>query len=430
MILDDLRADADAILRAAVHAVDAFPLTAAALAADPPFPDRSAVRLIAAGKAAWPMAQAACDALGRRTAAGLIAGPRGSGEQPERIAWIDAAHPLPDADSLRAAHHAMALATEARAAGEPVLLLLSGGASAMLAAPADGITLDDKRRVTQALMEAGADIAQVNCVRKHLSAIKGGQLGARAGECLTLAISDVHAPPDDPAIIGSGPTAADPTTFADALGVIDTLGCAVPDAVRAHLRQGIVGTIPETPKPGDPRLARCTWKVIANRATAMAGAAQEARRRGYVVRVLAPATSGEARVTGRRFAELALTTLPLAGPVCVIASGETTVTVTGRGKGGRNQEFVLGAAAQLSASRPLALVASLGTDGIDGPTDASGALAWSTTVGRAATLGMDLEDALARNDAYPLLDRLGQLIKCGPTLTNVGDVHILLTIRQ
>lgn len=431
--MDELGTDAVAILRRAVEAVDPYSLTAAALGPGLAFPrssSSSSICLIAAGKAAWPMTLAACAALGTRVVAGMSVGPRGPGELPTQIQWMDGAHPFPDDRSARAGARALELAGEASAGSTPVLLLLSGGASAMLAAPAPGITIEDKRRTADALMKAGADIAQLNCVRKHLSAVKGGRLGARAGECLTLAISDVHAPPDDPATIASGPAAADPTTFHDALQVLDTTRCEVPDAVRAHLHRGADGRIPETLKPGDPRLAHCVSTIIGNRFTAMEGAAREARRRGYVVRIVHAATRGEARTSGRLFAELGLATPPVAGPMCVIASGETTVRVRGDGKGGRNQEFVLGAASPLAASRQTALVASLGTDGVDGPTDAAGAVASSTTAGRAAALGFDLDDVLNRNDAYPLLDRLGHLIKWGPTLTNVGDVHILLTIRS
>ena len=300
----------------------------------------------------------------------------------------------------------------------------------MLAAPAPGMSIDDKRHVTQALLRAGADIEQLNCVRKHLSAIKGGRLAAAAGRCRTLAISDVHTPEDDPAVIGSGPTTADNTTYRDALSVLDRLQCAVPHTVRSHLRRGAMGELAETPKPGDARLARSSYRVIANRRTAMDGAALAARRLGYAVRVVDTPTGGEARDAGRQLVQNARATPPIGGATCLIASGETTVTVKGDGKGGRNQEFVLAAAGSLAMGPELMLLASVGTDGIDGPTDAAGAIASSTTNARLAALGIDVEDVLARNDSYTALDRLDDLIRWGATLTNVGDLHIMLTMRE
>lgn len=375
------------------------------------------------------MAQSACAVLGERIVDGVATGVRGSGELRSEIEWIDGTHPLPDWRSVRSASRAMTIAGQARAADRELLVLLSGGASAMLAAPAHGISLDDKREVTGALLRAGADIQQLNCVRKHLSLIKGGRLAAAAGRCRTLAISDVHVPEDDSATIGSGPTTADPTTYEHAIGVLTQLQCVVPRAVRTHLERGAAGKIEETPKPGDSSLARSQYKVIANRRTAMKGAAREARRRGYVVRVIDAPTRGEARDAGRRLVEIARATQSGAGPMCLIASGETTVTVKGSGRGGRNQEFVLGAAEPLSRGWDLALLASVGTDGVDGPTDASGAIASPATMARLAARGIDLRDVLARNDSYPVLDGLDDLVRWGPTLTNVGDVHILLTMR-
>jgi glycerate-2-kinase len=335
---------------------------------------------------------------------------------------------LPDGNSVQAAARALELAVRTTADG--LLVLLSGGGSAMLAAPADGLSLDDKRSAIDALLRSGADIVQLNCVRKHLSSIKGGRLALAAREIVTLAISDVHQPEDDPATIASGPTVADPTTYADALAVLSDVRCAVPPSVCRHLERGASGQIDETPKPGDVRLAGSTFEIVGNRRTAMEGAAREARRRGYLVRIIDPATRGEAREAGRIFAEIALATKPVAGPICLIASGEPTVRVTGSGRGGRNQEFVLGAAPALARKGELALVASIGTDGVDGPTDAAGAIAASTTVERLTVAGLRLDDVLARNDAYTALDRLGDLIKRGPTGTNVGDVHVALTMRS
>jgi len=374
------------------------------------------------------MTHAACTALGERVVDGVAVGLRGDGTLSQRITWIDGAHPLPDQRSERAALRALELASLRQGAGT-LLVLLSGGGSSMLAAPAPGLSIEDKRRATDAMLRAGADIVRLNCVRKHLSCIKGGRLGVAAGTSLTLALSDVHSPEDDPATIASGPTVADTSSYAEAIAILDQLHCDVPRAVRARLEAGRAGHVDETPKPGDARLAGSRWMLIGNRRTALAGAEREASRRGYSVRVLDAPTSGEAREAGRLFAGTALGSIDRGEATCVIASGETTVTVRGDGRGGRNQEFALGAAASLALGGRPVLAASAGTDGVDGPTDAAGGFVSSTTEARARALGIDLGAHLARNDAYAALARLGDLILWGPTLTNVGDVHVLLTMK-
>jgi glycerate-2-kinase len=346
------------------------------------------------------------------------------------IDFIGGAHPLPDTFSVRAALRALDVARSARQSGETLLVLLSGGASAMMAAPVDGITLEDKRETIAALMRAGADIRQLNCVRKHLSSVKGGRLAAAAGSALTLAISDVHDPDDDLATIGSGPTTADPTTYADALAVVDALQCEVPDRVHDHFTRGAAGMIEETPKPGDSRLRSSSCQVIASRRTAMAGATREASRRGYAVHVIERATRGEARDAGLAFAQTALAPHPKTGSMCIVASGETTVRVRGNGRGGRNQEFVLGGLRVLAGHQGTAVMASIGTDGIDGPTDAAGAIAAPTTLARMDKLGIDVERVLANNDAYAALEHVDGLVRWGPTGTNVGDLHLMLTMKE
>lgn len=371
------------------------------------------------------MVGAALDLFSDRVTRALASGPRDH-DGLAGVEHVDGEHPLPGARSVDAGLRALEIARAARRATQPLLVLLSGGASSMLAAPAEGLTLEDKRRATDVLMRAGASIGQLNCVRKHLSAIKGGRLAAAAGACVTLAVSDVHDPPDDPATIGSGPTVADPTTYADALNVIDDLRANMPPAVTAHLKAGMEGVRRETSKPGEASAGRSVYEVIANRQTAMDGAAFEARRLGYSVHTITRATHGEAREAGRVFAEVAVAALPPAGSVCVIGSGEPVVTVRGRGRGGRNQEFVLGAAPVLAKHSAPMLIVSVGTDGVDGPTDAAGAIADSTTTLRAG--GRAIQRALQANDTYPLLDRLGDLVKWGPTFTNVGDLHILITM--
>ena len=373
------------------------------------------------------MAQAAVAALGTRLIGGVVTGPEGSGLLPRELEWFAGGHPLPDANSVRAARRALDR-TAAAAHDELLLVLLSGGGSAMLSLPAPGVSLEDKRAVIAALSRAGAPITDINCVRKHLSAIKGGRLATSyGGRALTLAISDVHIPQDDPATIASGPTVADPTTYAEALAIVTRISGDVPGSITGYLERGAAGEVPETPKPGDPRLARSAFHVIANRRTAMEGAVREATERGYAVDVVEGAVHGEAAAAGSAFVASALANAPGAERRCVIAAGETTVSVRGKGRGGRNQEFALGAARTLAPPAPMGLVASLGTDGIDGPTDAAGAIVTSATLGLARTWGVDLDEVLSRNDAYTVLDKLDSLIKWGPTFTNVGDVHVLLT---
>jgi glycerate 2-kinase len=341
-----------------------------------------------------------------------------------------AGHPSPNAESASAGEAALELAHHSRDRGG-LLVLLSGGASAMLVAPAHGITLEEKVAATTRLMLAGAAIHELNCVRKHLSRIKGGKLAAAAGRTITLALSDVHAPvADDPSVIGSGPTVPDDTTFADALEIVSRFGIALPDTVRAHLERGAIGQADETIKSGDPRLEASTFTLVGNRLMAVDGAARAAEASGYEVVVLPDPTTGEARDAARRFVEAAAeVTRGRTQPMCVIGSGETIVSVRGTGLGGRNQEFGLAGAASLplvEVGGRLAVLASAGTDGIDGPTDAAGVVADSATLSRGAAAGLDWRAALDNNDAYHFAAATGDLILWGPTGTNVGDVHVLL----
>lgn len=365
---------------------------------------------------------------GASPACGVVAGPRvGHRRLPDHLDWYDAAHPLPNDASVAAAERALSIAADCREAST-LVVLLSGGASAMLAAPAPGVSLADKAAVTRTLMAAGVPIAGLNCVRKHLSRIKGGWLAAAARRTITLAISDVHAPvEDDPSTIGSGVTVADCSTYAEAQSVIAASGAAVPAAVTAHLERGVRGEIEETIKPGDPRLAGSEHLIIGNRHAALEGAMRAAQSRGYTVITIPDATAGEARTAGQEFLSHARwLAADVPRPVCVLASGETTVAVRGEGKGGRNQEFALAAAATIASAGRGAVMASVGTDGIDGPTDAAGALVDSSTLERAQRAGVEWEAALAANDAYHFFEPLGDLIKSGPTGTNVGDLHVLL----
>ena len=455
----ELRSDALAIAMAGIEAADAGLLVERALAADDvpgPLPVRGGrldsvrggrlqaarVHVLAAGKAARAMAAAAERALGTRIRSGLIVAAlevRGGRLQPARLQpdpldSIVAGHPVPTTESERAGRRALELAASVPP-DDTLLVLLSGGASSLLAVPAEGLTLDDKRQTTQQLLRSGADIVALNTVRKHLSAIKGGWLAAAARcPCRTLVMSDVVG--DDVSVIASGPTVADATTFADALEVLREHGGldAYPDRVIARLHAGVRGEIAETPKPGDPRLSRAQASVIGGRFDAMDGAAREGEARGYRVIRLDAAIVGEARTAAPRYLRDALAQAAGAdGPVCIVSSGETTVRVTGDGNGGRNQEFALAAAASMyvgaGLSRPkseFALV-SVGTDGVDGPTAAAGAIVDTTTLERARSAGLDAPaQYLDANNAYAFFDRLSDLIRTGPTGTNVGDLQVLL----
>jgi hydroxypyruvate reductase len=308
------------------------------------------------------------------------------------------------------------------------LILLSGGASALLAAPADGISLDEKRRTIELMMHAGADITELNTVRKHLSRIKGGLLAAAcAGATVTLAVSDVIG--DDVSVIGSGPGVPDATTWAAATAVLERRGgMSHPEAIRSRVAKGVAGRIADTPKPGDPRLRRATGFVIGNRRDAVEGARRAAADLGYQPVVLDAAVEGEAReIAHEWFAAATHAATACRGRVCVISAGETTVRVTGDGKGGRNQEFVLALARPLETAPVSCAVASVGTDGIDGPTDAAGAMADRTTLLRAAHANLrDPAFYLDRNNSYVFFDSLHDLIRTGRTDTNVGDLQILL----
>jgi hydroxypyruvate reductase len=385
------------------------------------------VSVIAVGKASAAMAGAAWDALGERVRNGLVIAPTATAaDVPFQL--IVGEHPQPGPGSLAAGREALRMA-QSVSRGERLLVLLSGGASSLMAAPASGITLEEKRQATAVLLRSGADIYALNTVRKHISLIKGGRLAlAAAGDCRTLVVSDVVG--DDLSFIGSGPTVPDPSTFADARRVIERFGGAheYPASVVAYLDAGLRGERPETPKPGDPRMERSMATVIGGRFDAMRGAGDEARARGYHVDVLDAPVVGESRIVGPQQIERMIARAgALPRPACVISSGETTVTVTGSGRGGRNQELALASAAVLgSAGAPMAL-ASAGTDGIDGPTDAAGAVVDSTTLIRAAAAGLpSITSYLHNNDSYSFFDRLGDLIRTGPTGTNVDDLQVLL----
>lgn len=420
-----------AIAQAALDAVGASTLVRRALAApDLPLDRERGMWLIAAGKASAAMMEAWFAAETLRPSAAVAVGTHDGERVPPFVEWYTGGHPTPTRASVDAARAALGVASRVPPDGQ-LVVLLSGGASALLSLPADGLTLEDKQQTTHALMHDGRAIDELNCVRKHLSAIKGGRLAAACrGQIVTLAISDVVAPvEDDPSVIGSGPTVPDPSTYADALAIVAAVRDrgAIPEAVRVRLERGARGELAETPKPGDAVFSRASYRLVGTRRTAMDGAVAHASSKGYAtVRIDLPVI-GEARDAGRAFVRQVVTiTEGMSGPVCVVASGETTVTVTGQGKGGRNQEFVAGAIEVLATlPRPMALC-SVGTDGIDGPTDAAGAWADDSTAAAASRAGLDIAAYLADNNAYVLHDALGTLIRTGRTDTNVGDVQVAI----
>jgi glycerate 2-kinase len=424
------RDDHTANTRAALAPVSASTLLRRALQRGPIVDGRRPYTLIAAGKASAAMLERWYALVPELPVRAIGVGTHDALRVPDDVEWYTGGHPTPTRESVAAADAALAVAA-AVAPGEQLVVLLSGGASALLSRPVEGVSLEDKQQVTRALMHDGRAIDELNCVRKHLSRIKGGRLAAACrGETVTLAISDVIAPrEDDPSVIGSGPTVPDPSTFLEALRLVNAVvdGAAIPVSVRRHLTLGAEGHLPETPKPGDPALSRSRYDLIGTRKVAMQGAEEDARRRGYEVIVLADSIRGEARDAGAAHVEAVLAAAEgREGPVCVVSSGETTVTVRGRGKGGRNQEFVAGALDALGrAPRPM-LLASLGTDGIDGPTDAAGACADGTTMRQASALAVSVQAALDANDTYDLHRRLGTLVRTGPTDTNVGDLQVAL----
>jgi len=386
--------------------------------------------VVAAGKAAAEMASAFVSAVPRAGAGGLIASPQPGGPV-GNLEWFDVGHPVPTAGSVAAGSRALALAA-GLAPDEILVLLLSGGASAGLAAPIAGLTLEDKSATTAVLLRAGVAIDGLNCVRKHLSAIKGGRLAVAArGRIVTLAISDVVDPaPDDPAVIGSGPTTPDPTTFAEALAICraaDGVG-SLPPAALDTLERGARGEIEESPKPEDVRLANAVFHLIGSRRDAIEGAARKARELGFSVGVIDEPITGEARRAGEAYVRtIARLAHEQPRPLCLVSAGETTVRVTGGGRGGRNQEFALATAFHLVRRFPEAVIASVGSDGIDGPTDAAGALVDTTTPARAAERGLHRpEHYLAANDSYTFFEALDDLIRTGPTDTNVGDLQVAL----
>lgn len=384
------------------------------------------LHVIAVGKAAAAMAAAFFKVPHLAIHSALAVGTHAHADLPAAVEWLESSHPFPDARSQRAGERAIAIAQRAHS-GEVLVILLSGGASALMAAPIDGLTLADKIATTKLMMEAGADIHALNTVRRHLSKVKGGRLAAAClGTTITLAISDVVG--DDLNAIGSGPGAPDATTWADAAAALERFGGDLHlSEVRHVIARGVAGDIPDTPKPGSSALKRAQAAVIGSRADAMEGAKQAALARGYHTVVIANAVVGEAREVAPRWLARAMElTRDLRRPACVISGGETTVRVTGKGRGGRNLEFALAVAESMASPTPMAL-ASIGTDGIDGSSGVAGAIVDSSTMVRASALGLDRPGSyLAANDSLAFFAALDDVVRLGRTDTNVGDLQVLL----
>jgi hydroxypyruvate reductase len=380
---------------------------------------RGRVFVTGAGKAAASLARGLEAVLGDRIDSGVVLVKHGHAQPLRRIRVLEGGHPVPDAAGLAGTQQLMQT-VEAAAAGDTMFFVLTGGASALLVEPAAGVSFVDVQSANRLLVNGGAQIDEINAVRKHLSAVTGGRLRQRA-KCTTfctLAISDVIG--DAPAAIGSGPTVADPSTFAQCVAIVDRyrLRDALPRAVIEHLERGAAGRIAETPKATSELDSQ--YRIVASNRISIDAAAQAARAAGFRVEILTTEMQGHTHEAARRFAAALRKT---AAPTAVLAGGETTLPVEGSGRGGRNQEFALAAALELQGLDHVALL-SAGTDGTDGPTDAAGAFVDGSTLARARALGLDPEDALRRHDSYPLLDALGDLHRTGPTGTNVMDIAI------
>jgi glycerate 2-kinase len=385
-----------------------------------------ALHVVAAGKAAAAMAAAFTSVSHLAIRKAIAIGTHSHAELPPQVEWIEASHPYPDARSEVAGNRAIAVAQGVHS-GEALVILLSGGASALMAAPLEGLSLADKIETTRTMMTSGADIHALNTARRHLSKVKGGRLAAACvGTTITLAISDVVG--DDLHAIGSGPGVPDETTWADAAAALERFGGdAHSSKVRAIVRAGLDGALADTPKPGHPALARARARVIGSRVDAMEGARAAAVARGYHAIVMPKAVTGEARDAAPEWLRRVHGQLAHAPrPACVISSGETTVRVTGAGLGGRNLEFVL-ALAELISATPGVAIASVGTDGIDGSSGVAGGIVDSTTMARAAAAGLGSpHHYLAANDSLAFFAPLDDVVRLGRTDTNVGDLQVLL----
>jgi hydroxypyruvate reductase len=410
-----------ALFRAAIDAADPK------LCVPPHLPTPPAGRtiVVGGGKAAASMARAVEEKY-LATVSGAVVTRYGHALPCQHVDIIEAAHPVPDAAGAAGAQRLLDGVRDLTR-DDLVLCLMSGGASALLTLPGPGITLEEMRALTTALLKSGAAIGDMNIVRKHLSRINGGRLAAAAhpARVLTLAISDV--PGDDPATIGSGPTVPDPTTLADARAVLQRFAIQPAPSIAAHLARAES----ESVKPGDPRLARAEFRLVASPQASLEAAAALARKRGFAPLILGDAIEGEAREVAKAHAQLAHDIAsgkgPVKAPAVVLSGGETTVTVRGKGRGGRNAEFLLALTLALEGKAGIFALAG-DTDGIDGTEDNAGAIATPDSLARARQRGLDAAASLANNDGYGFFTNLGDLVVTGPTLTNVNDFRAILVL--
>jgi hydroxypyruvate reductase len=405
------------------NAAVAVALPEKCLPAHLPRPPKGRTIVVGAGKASAAMARA-LEGHWPGPLAGLVVTRYGHAVPCDRIEIVEAAHPVPDEKGRQAAGRILAM-VRGLTDNDLVIALISGGGSALLSLPAPGLTLEDKQEVNRALLRSGAHIGEMNCVRKHLSAIKGGRLAAAAHPAPTVALVISDVPADDPSVIASGPTVPDPTTFADALAVLAKYGIAEPARVLRHLERAA----DETPKPGDPRLAQAQTDIIATPQNSLEAAAEVARRAEVAPLILGNAIEGEALEVGRVMAgiarQVALYGQPAAPPVVLLSGGETTVTVRGNGRGGRTVEFLLSLATELDGV-PGVFALAADTDGIDGAEEVAGAIITPDTLMRADRLGIRAKQRLADNDGHSFFQALGDQVITGPTLTNVNDFRAIL----
>ncbi|MBI2413426.1 MAG: glycerate kinase [Deltaproteobacteria bacterium] len=433
-------ADAEEIFRAAITAASAYEAVKASIRLNSrtlrisslSFDLKKIKRIfvIGAGKAASPMALAVEDAIGPLITDGCIVTKYGHGRPLRYIRVIEAGHPVPDSKGLAGARELLSIA-EGSGSGDLVVCLLSGGASALLPAPAPGLTLKDEQRTTEFLLKSGASINEMNAVRKHLSLIKGGLLARAAypARVASLIVSDVVG--DDLSTIASGPTAPDPSTYLDAVSILKKYGLAskVPPAVIKRLKDGAKGRLEETPKPGEGVFRRVDNFIVANNSSALEAARAKAEALGYNAIILSSTVTGGVREAAGFLSSIALevkkTGNPVERPACILMGGEPTIKVSGRGKGGRMQEFALESALRLKCEKGITVLAG-GTDGTDGPTDAAGAIADPGTLKLALKKGLDAEVYLRNNDSYNFFRKAGGLLVTGPTGTNVMDVMMAI----
>ncbi len=438
ILFERWRRDAQAIFQAGVRSVDPETLVRRAIRPrrdgfqidDRHITVSGSVWVVGAGKASARMARAVEAVLGDRIAGGVVVTKDGYDVPTNRVTVHTASHPVPDTRSVTAARAIVDVVRRADP-GDHILVLLSGGASALMEWPLEHVSLEDMQTVTRMLLECGATIHEINTVRKHLSRVKGGQLirWAHPTPVTTLAISDVVG--NDPSVIGSGPTVPDPSRFADARAVLERYGLwdRIPPAIRDVLEKGMCHEIPETPKPGDPIFRHATFVCIGDNQDALTAAARKARRRGYHTVILTSFLEGDVQAVAQWIVAVARQVMtygqPVRPPACILWGGETTVQVRGPGQGGRNQELVVRVGTGLQPDDPVVFLSG-GTDGTDGPTDAAGGVIDGATVARGRQQGIHPEPYLERSDTYTYLQRVGGLLLTGPTGTNVMDLLVLI----